>query len=667
MSRRYLTLGLVLLSGLTLLLVLANWVSSVRAGQAVAPNQQATALPRNESIVVRAYYDDPAMVAQFAAEVEPWFVNPKEGYLVVGVSPDQLNLLIFLGFQVEVDQALTAEVTTPRTINASQGGGIPGYACYRTVTETLASAHTLAANYPGLAQTVDVGDSWLKVQNAANGYDLLVLVLTNPNTSGPKPVLFMTTGLHAREYTPPELVTRFAEHLVQNYGSDPDITWLLDYHEIHMLLQSNPDSRVVAENQVYWRKNQNNSNGCSATLPPLSFGSHFGTDLNRNFEFQWGCCNGSSTSSCSETYRGTSAASEPEVQAIQFYGRQIFADQRGPALEDAAPDSASGIYMDIHSHSELVIWPCGFDHIVAPNGSEMQTLGRKLADFTDYYPEQAVDLYPTDGTTDDFFYGDLGVAAFTYELGTAFFQSCTTFENTIWPDNLPSLIYAAKASRAPYLLPSGPDASAPALSEGLIQVGQAVTLTVDLDDTKFNNQNGTEPTQNIAAGVYQIDVPYWITQTTPVSFTLSAVDGSFNSPTESAQAVLDTSGWLPGQHTIFVRGQDASGQWGVVSAVILDVMGVGSGTLQGSLSLQGRSNHAGAQVIAWDGPTPVFTNTTDSAGDYAMLLPVGDYDLTVTLPGFLPASRAGVIVQDGLTTELPELLLLSGDINGGWH
>ena len=62
------------------------------------------------------------------------------------------------------------------------------------------------------------------------------------------------------------------------------------------------------------------------------------------------------------------------------------------------------------------------------------------------HPEQAIGLYPTDGTTDDFGYGDLGVASYTFELGTNFFQDCSTFENTILPDNLQALVYAAKVS-----------------------------------------------------------------------------------------------------------------------------------------------------------------------------------------------------------------------------
>ena len=97
-----------------------------------------------------------------------------------------------------------------------------------------------------------------------------------------------------------------------------------------------------------------------------------------------------------------------------------------------------------------MLWPWGFTNNVPPNDTALQTLGRKFAYFNGYTPEQSIDLYPTDGTTDDFAYGDLGLAAFTFEMGTDFFQDCSTFENTIVPANMPALPYAAKSARLPY-------------------------------------------------------------------------------------------------------------------------------------------------------------------------------------------------------------------------
>ena len=42
----------------------------------------------------------------------------------------------------------------------------------------------------------------------------------------------------------------------------------------------------------------------------------YGVDLNRNYSFNWNSCGGSSGNKRSDTYRGPSAASEPETKAL---------------------------------------------------------------------------------------------------------------------------------------------------------------------------------------------------------------------------------------------------------------------------------------------------------------------------------------------------------------
>ena len=290
----------------------------------------------------------------------------------------------------------------------------------------------------------------------------------------------------------------FARQLLSGYGKDADATWILDHHEVHLLLQTNPDGRKKAETGLSWRKNTN-QNYCGANS------NNRGADLNRNFSQSWNVTGGSGSSGngCAETYRGPTAGSEPETQAVESYIRSLWPDRRGPNLGDGAPADTSGIHLDIHSYSELVLWPWGETKQVAPNGVAMQTLGRKFAWFNGYTPQQSVGLDPTDGTSDAPSYGELGVAAFTFELGTSFFQSCTVFENTIKPKNLPALLYAAKVVRTPYLTPAGPDVTSVKLSNKAatkgVAAGTPVTLTASVTDTRFSTRKGIEPTQAIAA------------------------------------------------------------------------------------------------------------------------------------------------------------------------
>ncbi|MEY4426219.1 MAG: hypothetical protein RL535_517 [Pseudomonadota bacterium] len=442
---------------------------------------------------------------------------------------------------------------------------IPGYACYETVEETYLQAQAFAATKPNLVKWIDVGDSWEKTASLG-GYDIGVLVLTNSAIAGPKPKLFVNSAIHAREYTTAPLNLEFARWLVNGYGVNADATWIMDHHEVHLMLHANPDGRKKAETGLSWRKNTNQAY-CGATSNTR------GADLNRNFSHTFNSTGGSGSSSdpCNITFRGASAASEPETQAIENYVRTLWPDQRGSNQADASPRTTSGIHLDLHSYSQLVLWPWGTTTNLAGNASDLQTLGRKLAYFNNYTPKQSVGLYPTDGTTDSVSYGELGVAAFTIELGTSFFESCSTYNSTIKPQNLNSLIYAAKVVRTPYITPSGPDTFGLALSNSAatigVQIGTNVTLTGTTSDTRYNNSNGTEATQNIAGAEYYIDTPPWVANAVPVA--LAPSDGSFNKKTEGIRGVISTSRLSVGTHIVYVRGRDALGNWGPFSAIFL--------------------------------------------------------------------------------------------------
>lgn len=614
------------------------------AGEPALPTEYPTS-------VVRVYSLDPAVIADIARWTEPWALRAKEGYFIVGVDGDGLRRLETLGVRIEIDAKRTTEICAPHFRLPDQVTGIPGYPCYRTVEETFETAAQLVTDYPTLAQFIDVGDSWEKTEPGGNaGYDMMVLKLTNSQVSGTptgdgqgKPIFFVTSAIHAREYTTAELTTRFAEYLLSNYGVDANATWLLDEHEIHLMLHANPDGRKQAETGLSWRKNTN-ENYCSPTS------SSRGADLNRNFSFQWGCCGGSSGYECDETYRGPVPTSEPEAQAVENYADAIFPDQRDDALDAPAPDDATGIYFDIHSAAEIVLWPWGFDtNNDPPNGQALQTLGRKLAYFNGYDPSHYI-WYPVDGDTIDSAYGRLGVASYVFELGTTFFQDCGSFESTILPDNLQSLIYAAKVARTPYLTPSGPETLDLNLQGGtFVAPGTPIEVTATADDTRFNNQSGTEPTGTVAGARCSLDTAPW-TDPAPAFHALSATDGSFDAGIESVEQSIDTTGLADGRHTLFCQAQDDAGQWGPVSALFFWIMDPATAPhIAGTVTSAGN----GAPLEAEISVGSINSGTSDPAtGAYDLMVPEGVYTVTATPtgPDHGGQSISDVVATTGSTT-----------------
>ncbi len=306
----------------------------------------------------RIDFDDAAQLNALAAGFDVWEVNHADGYVVAPLTAAQQAQLALQGRRVQRDER-TFDLQLPALAPAlSSLDAIPGFPCYRTVEKTERDLAALALQYPDFAAWIDIGDSWDKVQpGAPGGYDIHVLVLTNRQLTAPKFRFLLTGAVHAREYVTAEMAARYAEYLLANYGVDPDVTWLLDYGEIHIIPFANPDGRKFAERGYYWRKNTNNANGCS---------DWYGVDLNRNSSFKWDACEGpdcSSGDACAVTYRGSAPASEPETQAVQTYAEAIFANQHSDAPSEAVPDAASGLFISLHSYGGLVMFPWGWSDV----------------------------------------------------------------------------------------------------------------------------------------------------------------------------------------------------------------------------------------------------------------------------------------------------------------
>ena len=150
--------------------------------------------------------------------------------------------------------------------------------------------------------------------------------------------------------------------------------------------------------------------------------THGGIDLNRNYSFNWGECedeNCSVSDACSATYRGESPASEPEMQAIENYLTTNFPDNRGPLITDTVSIDAQGIFMDVHSYGGKILRAWGNavnSDGSSPNETELATFSRKLGGFNNYDPIRGIDFYPTDGSSKDYGYGELGLATVVLEF-----------------------------------------------------------------------------------------------------------------------------------------------------------------------------------------------------------------------------------------------------------
>ncbi|ESP90654.1 M14 family zinc carboxypeptidase [Pseudoalteromonas luteoviolacea] len=539
--------------------------------------EQALNLQTNQSNYL-LYFDSPEQKAHYSGLYHEQIIDASHNAFKLSLSKAEYRTILQTGVII-VEQNVAESFAAPAlpktkksmSITPSSGAeeltSIPNFPCYPTVEETHKRAQQLAEKYPDFVELKTIGPSWEKSQGIG-GYDLNVLVLKNKKRNKNKqlPALFMQSVLHAREYTPGATTLRLAEHLLENRKTDADIHWILNQREIHILLIANPDGRKYAEQGLFWRKNTNASY-CAQSE------QNRGVDLNRNFDFAWATTSGSTDEQCASKFHGPSPASEPETQAIQAYVKALFGDNRGDALNDAAPLDTPGVFIDIHSYSRFVMWPWSHETTPPPNAAGLSMLGHRMAAYNDYLALQVSEQFNGGGSAEGYAYGELGVAAYTFELGSTFFENCSNFEGEILPNNLQALIYAAKVAKKPYKLSGGPkivDFRLEGAGETAVPAGTSINLIADVHDDAFGpSLSGVAPPSQAIKKVRMTVRKQG--EGRIQRLILPPVDGIYDSPREKINYALDTSDWDDGRYTVIIKAQDTTGQWGVKYAKYLTI------------------------------------------------------------------------------------------------
>ncbi|MDP9866868.1 M14 family zinc carboxypeptidase [Streptosporangium brasiliense] len=275
----------------------------------------------------------------------------------------------------------------------------PADSGYHNYAEMTAAINQIVADHPAIARKTSYGTSY-------EGRDLMAIKISdNVGTDENEPEVLFTHHQHAREHLTVEMALYILNLLTDGYGTDSRITGLVNSREIWIMPDLNPDGGeydIATGSYRSWRKNRQPNSGSSSV----------GTDLNRNWAYQWGCCGGSSGSTSSDTYRGPAAESAPEVRAVADWVRSRVV---GGTQQIKA-------HIDWHTYGELVLWPYGYTNddtapgLTQDDHDAFAALGRNMAATNGYTPEQASDLYITDGSIDDWMWGAHKIFSYTFEM-----------------------------------------------------------------------------------------------------------------------------------------------------------------------------------------------------------------------------------------------------------
>ncbi|MFS1512684.1 M14 family zinc carboxypeptidase [Chengkuizengella sp. SCS-71B] len=313
-----------------------------------------------------------------------------ENYVIVIAHPTEVKDLKKLNFSV----------TEQMTNDQLQALDFPiSDSDYHNYQEMVDEINQAAIDHPNILEKFSIGQSY-------EGREIWAVKISDNPSADEDEAEVLYTGLHhAREHLTVEMTLYLMNLFTDEYGTNSQVTNLVDNREIFLVFNLNPDGGeydIRNGSYDFWRKNRQVNSGSS----------YVGTDLNRNYGYRWGCCGGSSGSTSSDTYRGTSPFSAPETNALRNFVESRMIDGKMQITTAVS----------FHTYGELILYPYGYTYTNVPSDMTqddhdvMVTLANQMANMNGYTPQQSSDLYITDGDMTDWTYGEHKIMSFTYEM-----------------------------------------------------------------------------------------------------------------------------------------------------------------------------------------------------------------------------------------------------------
>jgi len=269
---------------------------------------------------------------------------------------------------------------------------------FHEYSELVSYMQEMAMN-SSLATYIEIGQTY-------EGTDIAAVTLHAGNATE-KDIFYLECGIHAREWISPSTCIWIFTTILSGYGTDPEVTALLDAFDWVIIPSINPDGYAYTwSTNRLWRKNRSVDSASPSCV---------GVDINRNFPPNFGGI-GADADPCSDLYHGPSAISERESSAI---ANMLRINRR-----------RNKIYFAIHSKEQVWMSPFGFSDTPPVDFDEMyrvMAIGAQAltATFGTPYPYgiASTTFRFTSGTSRDYAYGVEDILyAFTIEARNEDYQ-----------------------------------------------------------------------------------------------------------------------------------------------------------------------------------------------------------------------------------------------------
>jgi len=302
---------------------------------------------------------------------------------------------------------------------------------YHSFEEMIEYLENVAEKRPDIAVLHSLGKTY-------EGRDIWALKISdNPSEFEPEEPEILYIGMHhAREWITKEIPLYFIQYIVDNYGTDPQTTFVVNNRQLWIIPMLNPDGFVYDGNGDYskrgsWRKNRE----------PNWDGS-YGTDLNRNYGWHWGELGYQGyVNPRREDYigpydtkddDGDFRLNEDPMDGIDNDGDgKVDEDTRGGfstaetrIIRDLATEHNFKIAMAYHSYAETIYWGWMYTRQLPPDEQLYKHIAEGINRYNDYeyrnYTEEDRNRRGplVDGDLNDYLYGEHDILSFCIEVGS---------------------------------------------------------------------------------------------------------------------------------------------------------------------------------------------------------------------------------------------------------
>ncbi|MBN2384306.1 hypothetical protein JXQ70_15625 [bacterium] len=325
--------------------------------------------------VVRIFFQDKEQAYQELRPLHLTIEDARVNWVQALVNQDQLEKIKALGYRLDIlyDDVRTRAIQRRKAM----GSRWTSYASAVTQMQAIASAH------PEICRLHNIGQS-------TEGRSIYVMEITdNPLLDETNEAEVRLIGnIHGDEYISMELMMLMIQHLTDNYGSDLEITNLVNNREIWIQPSVNPDGHEHGT-----RENIN------------------GVDMNRNHGYMW-------------NYGGSGPFSEIELQRFREYSLM-----RNFSMS-----------LTFHGVTTYFNYCWNFTGYNAFDKTYLHALGEQYRTWNGYTNTEGYDWYQTNGDTNDWSYGCRG--SFDITIETPGYTASDVDED--WDDNRDAMLYIIK-------------------------------------------------------------------------------------------------------------------------------------------------------------------------------------------------------------------------------